>query len=77
MDRASVDRAACLAGCVPAAPNRRICASLQRRYLCKKRAKYSAGSLALWGGCGAPQVRLAAVLPRGTGLHGCDAAFIA
>ncbi len=30
MDRASVDRAACLAGCVPAAQNRRICASLQR-----------------------------------------------
>jgi hypothetical protein len=35
VDRASVDRAACLADCVPAAPNWRICASLQRRYLCK------------------------------------------
>jgi len=37
VDRASADRAACLAGCVPAAPNWRICAYLQRRYLCKTR----------------------------------------
>ena len=35
MDRASVDRAACLAGVRPSPPNWRICASLQRRYLCK------------------------------------------
>ena len=43
MDRVSAGRGACLAGLVPATPKWRICASLQRRYLCKNEQKYSAG----------------------------------